>query len=48
MLKLEEIKKDAQVFGLEANEIVKVVSTELIGSEALTVFYKNSHKILCR
>jgi len=45
MLKLEEIKKDAQVFGLEADEVVKVVSTELIGSDALTVFYKNSHGI---
>ena len=46
MLKLEEIKKDAKVIGIEVNEVVKVLSTELIGSDALTVYYKNSHGIL--
>ena len=46
MLKLEEIRKDAQVIGIEANEIVKVVSVDLLGSDALTVYYKNNKGIL--
>ena len=46
MLKLEEIKKDAQVIGIEANEIVKVVSVEPVGSDAITVYYKNHQGML--
>ena len=54
MLKLEEIKKDAKVIGIEVNEVVKVLSNEIVkvvsvepvGSDALTVYYKNSHGIL--
>lgn len=40
MLKLEEIKKDAQVKGIVANEIVKVIAVEKYGDDALTVYFK--------
>lgn len=39
MLKLEDIKKDAQIRGLEGDKIVRIVHAEPIGSEALNVFY---------
>jgi superfamily II DNA or RNA helicase len=39
MLKLEDIKKDAQIRGLEGNKIVRIVHAELIGTEAVNVFY---------
>lgn len=39
MLKLEEIKKDAQIRGLEGDKIVRVVHAESIGTDALNVFY---------
>ena len=42
MLKLEDIKKDAQIRGLEPDEIVRVVTVESVGDDALTVYYKNS------
>lgn len=42
MLKLEDIKKDAHILGIEANEIVRIVSVESVGTDALTVYYKNS------
>lgn len=34
MLKLEDLKKDAQIRGLEGNKIVQVVSVEPIGDTA--------------
>ena len=37
MLKLEEINKDAQVAGFDPNGIVRVVSVEPVGTDALTV-----------
>jgi superfamily II DNA or RNA helicase len=40
MLKLEEIKKNAQVAGLEAGAVVRVVTTEPVGDNAVTVYYK--------
>ncbi|ABK45211.1 helicase domain protein [Magnetococcus marinus MC-1] len=42
MLKLEDIKKNCQIRGIESNEIVRVVSIEPVGHDALTVYYKNS------
>ena len=43
MLKLEDIKKDAQVRGISPGEVVRIVTTEPIGENALTVYYKDSH-----
>ncbi|HHQ4507166.1 MULTISPECIES: helicase-related protein [Aeromonas] len=42
MLKLEEIKKDAQVRGVVEGQVVRVVTVEPIGEHALTVYYKDS------
>ncbi|WP_207951924.1 SNF2-related protein [Pseudomaricurvus alcaniphilus] len=42
MLKLEEIKKDAQVRGVVPEKIVSIVQIEPIGDNALTVYYKDS------
>ena len=42
MLKLEDITKDAQIRGVQANEIVRVVQVEPVGDNALTVYYKDS------
>lgn len=42
MLKLEDIKKDAQVRGIETEEIVRIVQVELVGDAAITVYYKDS------
>ena len=42
MLKLEDIKKDAQVRGIQSDEIVRVVQVEPVGDAALTVYYKDS------
>ena len=42
MLKLEDIKKDAQVRGIQSDEIVRVVRVEPVGEAALTVYYKHS------
>ncbi|WP_322995205.1 helicase-related protein [Castellaniella sp.] len=40
MLRLEEITKGAAVSGLEPGEVVRIVTTELIGEHTLTVYYK--------
>ena len=42
MLKLEDIRKDAQIRGIQADEIVRVVQVEPVGDNALTVYYKDS------
>lgn len=42
MLKLEDIKKDAQVRGIQTEEIVRVVQVEPVGVAAITVYYKDS------
>src|SRR5690606_6306978 len=42
MIKLEDIKKDAQIRGLQVNEVVRVVQIEPAGENALTVYYKDS------
>ena len=41
MLKLEDIKKDAQVKGIVDGQIVRIVTVEPIGDHALTVYYKD-------
>jgi len=42
MIKLEDIKKDAQIRGIQADEIVRVVQVEPVGDHAVTVYYKDS------
>ncbi|MTW22272.1 helicase-related protein [Allochromatium palmeri] len=42
MLKLEDIKKDAQVRGLQTDEIVRIVTVEPVGDDAITVYFKDS------
>lgn len=42
MLKLEDIKKDAQVRGIQGDEVVRIVQVEPAGDSALTVYYKDS------
>lgn len=42
MLKLEDIKKNAQIRGIQAEEIVRVVQVEPVGDAAITVYYKDS------
>ncbi len=42
MLKLEDIKVDAQVRGIQADEIVRIVQVFPVGENALTVYYKDS------
>ena len=54
MLKLENIQKDLQIRGLAGqDEIVRIVMTEWVGEEALTVYYTDSQgrfneQMLCR
>ena len=42
MIKLEDIKKDAQIRGIQGEEIVRIVQTEPVGEHALTIYYKDS------
>ena len=42
MLKLEDIKKDVQVSGIQDGEIVRIVQVEPVGDAAITVYYKDS------
>tara|TARA_R110001583_G_scaffold195405_1_gene372886 strand:- start:11805 stop:15344 length:3540 start_codon:yes stop_codon:yes gene_type:complete len=42
MLKLKDIKKDAQVRGILPDQIVRIVQVEPIGDSAITVYYKDS------
>jgi superfamily II DNA or RNA helicase len=42
MLKLEDIKKNAQVRGIQAEEIVRIIQVEPVGDAAITVYYKDS------
>ena len=46
MLKLEAIGKDAQLRGIEPEEIVRVVTVEPVGDDAITIYYKNSQRRL--
>ncbi len=40
MLKLEDIKKNAAISGIDPDQLVRVVTTEPAGADALTVYYK--------
>jgi SNF2 family DNA or RNA helicase len=42
VLKLEDIRKDAQVRGIQGDEVVRIVATEPVGTDAVTVYYKDS------
>lgn len=42
MLTLEDIKKDAQILGLAPNGIARIVSVNLVGTDALTVYFKTA------
>lgn len=42
MLKLEDLKKDAIVSGIEPEQNVSIVATEPVGENAVTVYYKGS------
>ncbi len=42
MIKLEDIRKDSQIRGIQADEIVRIVQVEPVGDSALTVYYKDS------
>ncbi|MFN9747918.1 MAG: helicase-related protein [Burkholderiales bacterium] len=42
MLKLELIQKNAAVSGLEPGQVVRIVTTEPVGDNALTVYYKTA------
>jgi len=40
MLKLEEIKNQSAISGIDLNRPVRIVATEFVGDHALTVYYK--------
>lgn len=42
MLKLEQIQKNATLSGIEPGHVVRIVTTEPVGDNALTVYYKTS------
>jgi len=42
MLKLEDLKKDAQVHGITGDEIVRVITVDPVGNDAVTVYYKDA------
>jgi superfamily II DNA or RNA helicase len=42
MLKLEDIKKNAAISGLEPSQVVCIVATDPVGDNAFTVYYKKS------
>ncbi|MCW2276781.1 DEAD/DEAH box helicase [Heliophilum fasciatum] len=41
-MKLEDIKKETAIAGIESNQIVRVVTTEPVGNNAITVYYKTT------
>jgi hypothetical protein len=42
MLTLEYINKDAHVSGIQTNEIVRTVTVEPVGENAITVYFKDN------
>lgn len=42
MLKLEQIQKNAAISGLEPGQVVSIVTTEPVGRDALTIYYKTA------
>ncbi len=47
MLKLEDIKKNVAISGIEPGQVVRIVATEPVGDNALTVYYKKPDGQLC-
>ncbi|WP_312263158.1 helicase-related protein [Candidatus Igneacidithiobacillus taiwanensis] len=41
-MKLESLTKNAAIAGLEPGEVVRIVTTEAVGSDAVTVYYKTA------
>ncbi len=41
MIRLEDIKKDAQIRGIVPNEIVRIITVDPVGENAVTVYYKD-------
>jgi superfamily II DNA or RNA helicase len=41
-VKLEQIQKNAAILGLEPGQVVRIVTTESIGPDAITVYYKTA------
>ena len=48
MLKLEAIKKNAAIGGIEPGHVVRIVTTEPVGPDAVTVYYKTSDRASAR
>ena len=46
MLKLEDIKIDAQILGIQGNELVRIIQVALIGESAITVYYKDNQGVV--
>jgi hypothetical protein len=42
MLRLEDIKKDTAINGIEPGQIVRIVTTDPVGESALTAYYKTA------
>ena len=42
MLKLDAITKNTLISGIEPEQVVRIVSTEMVGNNALTIYYKNN------
>ncbi|MGF6465269.1 helicase-related protein [Paraburkholderia youngii] len=47
MLKLEHIRNNAAISGIEPGHVVRIVTTELVGDNAITVYYKKLDGQLC-
>ncbi|GAB3375130.1 hypothetical protein NCG89_02985 [Spongiibacter taiwanensis] len=45
MLKLEDIKSGAEIRGIQGDDIVKVAHIDPVGSDAVTVIYKDAQAI---
>lgn len=46
LIKLEDIKKDAVVNGLLPNEVVRILSVESVGTDAITIYFKSASGVL--
>jgi superfamily II DNA or RNA helicase len=42
MLRLEDIRKDAHIRGIQSDGIVRIVQVEPIGTDVITIYYKDS------
>lgn len=42
MVKLEDIKKNTQIKGIQVDELVNIVQVEPVGDSVLTLYYKDS------